>query len=124
MTVHWGFAYGPEGVREIGRELDYPFLGTNCFRKADDSLFLGTFTMMERSRIKTAIIGLACPIVDKTMPASFSTCVYFTIGNEDLAITTAWCQSTRRSPKTRTCVPWSRRLSLPTGKRCTRSSAR
>ena len=85
MTVHWEFAFGPEGVLEIGRELDYPILGTNCFRKADDSLFLIPFTMIERSGIKVAIIGLACPIVDKTMPASFSTGVYFTIGNEDLA---------------------------------------
>lgn len=85
MTVHWEFAFGPDGVREIGRELDYPILGTNCFRKADDSLFLEPFTLVERSGIKIAIIGLACPIVDKTMPASFSTGVYFTIGNEDLA---------------------------------------
>ena len=34
----------------------------------------------------------ACPIVDKTMPASFSTGVYFTIGNEDLA---AWIDHAR-----------------------------
>lgn len=92
MTVHWEFAYGPEGVHEIGRELDYPILGTNVFRKADDSLFFKSFTMIERSGIKVAIIGLACPIVDKTMPASFSTGVYFTIGNEDL---TKWIDHVR-----------------------------
>lgn len=85
MTVHWEFAFGPDGVREIGRELSYPILAANCFRKSDDGLFLEPFTMIERSGIKIAIIGLARPIVDKTMPASFSTGVYFTIGNEDLA---------------------------------------
>ncbi len=92
MTVHWEFAYGPEGVHEIGRELDYPILGTNVFRKADDSLFLKPITMIERSGVRIAIIGLACPIVDKTMPTSFSTGVYFTVGNEDLS---AWIDHAR-----------------------------
>lgn len=85
MTVHWEFAYGPDGVLEIARELAYPVLATNVFRNADDGLFLNPLTMIERKGTRIAIIGLACPIVDKTMPESFSAGVYFTVGNEDLA---------------------------------------
>ena len=61
MTVHWEFAFGPEGVREIGSKLDYPILATNCFRESDESLFFQPFTIIERKGIKIAIIGLGLP---------------------------------------------------------------
>ena len=84
MTVHWEFAYGPDGVKEIAALLDYPVLAVNCHSQADDSLMFAPYRMIERSGLRIAIIGLACPIVDKTMPPSFSTGIYFTIGDVEL----------------------------------------
>ena len=40
--------------------------------------------MVERGGLRVAVIGIACPIVDKTMPPAFSEGVRFTIGNEEL----------------------------------------
>lgn len=85
MTTHWEFAYGPSGVKEIEDKLNYPMLAINCFRKEDDSLFFKPYKTIERNGVKVAVIGLACPIVDKTMPPAFSEGIRFTIGNEDLA---------------------------------------
>ncbi len=84
MTVHWEFAYGPDGVKRIAERLDYPMLAINCHHKHDDQLFLPPWRMVTRAGLRVAIIGLACPIVDKTMPKSFSEGLYFTIGNVEL----------------------------------------
>ena len=92
MTVHWEFAYGPSGVKSIESKLNYPVLATNCFRKKDDQLFFEPYRIIERGGLKIGIIGLACPIVDKTMPPSFSEGIYFTIGNETLP---AWIKEVR-----------------------------
>jgi S-sulfosulfanyl-L-cysteine sulfohydrolase len=84
MAVHWEFAYGPDGVQRIAEHLDYPMLAINCHRKHDDQLFLSPWRMVTRAGLRIAIIGLACPIIDKTMPPSFSEGLYFTIGNVEL----------------------------------------
>lgn len=84
MTVHWEFAYGPAGVRELAAGLHYPILAINCFNKADNTLVFPPYRMIERAGLRIAIIGLACPIVDKTMPPRFSEGVYFTMGNSEL----------------------------------------
>ena len=96
MTVHWEFAFGPDGVREIAAALDYPVLAVNCYNRKDDTLVFQPYKMVERSGLRVAIIGLACPIVDKTMPPSFSAGVYFTIGNLELP---QWIQHTREEEK-------------------------
>lgn len=84
MTVHWEFAYGPEGVRQIAGALRYPVLAVNVHSKADDALAFAPYRVLERAGLRIAVIGLACPIVDKTMPPSYSTGLYFTIGNREL----------------------------------------
>ena len=84
MTVHWEFAYGPDGVRELAGALHYPVLAINCHSKEDDALVFDPFLMIERAGLNVAVIGLACPIVDKTMPPAFSKGVRFTIGNHEL----------------------------------------
>lgn len=86
MATHWEFAYGPEGVKEIEKQLDYPMLAINCYYKETEKLFFKPYRIIERNGLKIAIIGLACPIVDKTMPPSFSEGIKFTIGNEELPI--------------------------------------
>ena len=92
MTVHWEFAYGPEGVEKLAAALPYPMLATNIHRTADDSLFLPPYTMIERAGLRIAIIGLACPIVDKTMPPKFSAGLRFGIGNDTLPM---WIERVR-----------------------------
>lgn len=84
MTTHWEFAYGPEGVRHLGKQLIYPMLAINCFQKDNGQLFFKPYEMINRNGLNIAIIGIACPIVDKTMPPSFSEGIRFTIGNEEL----------------------------------------
>jgi len=84
MTVHWEFAYTPEGVRELAAQLEYPILAINCYRKDDGDLHFAPWRVVERVGVRVGIIGIACPIVDKTMPPAFSEGVRFTIGNEEL----------------------------------------
>lgn len=96
MTIHWEFAYGPDGVRSLASTLDYPIVAINCHAKADDRLVLQPYHIVERGGLRVAIIGLACPIVDKTMPPTFSTGVYFTMGNIELP---RWIDHVRQEEK-------------------------
>ena len=84
MTVHWEFAYGPDGVRDLAASLDYPVLAINCYDDTSAELVFPPYTVLTRGGLRVAIIGIACPIVDKTMPPAFSAGVRFTIGNEEL----------------------------------------
>ncbi|MHB8283085.1 MAG: bifunctional metallophosphatase/5'-nucleotidase [Caulobacteraceae bacterium] len=84
MTGHWEFAYGPDGFKTLAAGLDYPVLAINCFDKTSGELVFPPYLMTERAGLRVAVIGLACPIVDKTMPPSFSKGVRFTIGDEEL----------------------------------------
>lgn len=84
MTTHWEFAYGPEGVKTIEDQLTYPMLAINCYYKTTDKLFFKPYKIIERNGLKIAVIGLACPIVDKTMPPTFYEGLKFTTGNEEL----------------------------------------
>lgn len=84
MTVHWEFAYTPTGVCDLAAKLDYPMLAINCYRKDNGSLLLAPWRIVERGGLRVGIVGIACPIVDKTMPRAFSEGVRFTIGNEEL----------------------------------------
>lgn len=84
MTLHWEFAYGPARVRELGAKLRHPMLAANIHDEGDGSLFTTPWTMLERKGRRIAVIGLACPIVDKTMPPSYSEGIRFSIGNEEL----------------------------------------
>ena len=84
MTVHWEFAYTPSGVHELAERLDHPMLAINCYREDDGNLFLPPWRIIERGGLRVGVVGLACPIVDKTMPPAFSEGVRFTIGNEEL----------------------------------------
>ena len=84
MTLHWEFAFGPDRVLELAGELTHPVLAANIYREADGSLFLPPSITIERNGVRIAIIGLACPIVDKTMPPAFSKGLCFVTGNTEL----------------------------------------
>ena len=84
MTLHWEFAYGPERVAEISGELAHPMLAANIFCEDSSELFMPPSTIIERNGVRVGIVGLACPIVDKTMPPSFSKGLRFVTGNAEL----------------------------------------
>lgn len=84
MTVHWEFAYGPAGVKALAAGLDYPILAINCFDEKTGELVFAPYRMVERGGLRVALIGIACNIVDKTMPPAFSEGVRFTVGCDEL----------------------------------------
>lgn len=84
MTAHWEFAYGPQHFEEITRQLNYPMLAINCYRRDSNELVFKPFLIKEINGLKVGIIGIAATIVDKVMPQKFSEGIYFTTGNEEL----------------------------------------
>lgn len=84
MTAHWEFAYGPDRLREIAARLDYPLLAVNCYDQRTNQRVFEPYTLVQAGGLQVGVIGLAATIVDKTMPASFSEGVYFTLGNQEL----------------------------------------
>lgn len=84
MTAHWEFAYGPSQFQKITTMLNYPMLANNCYYEGSKQSVFPTHTVIERAGLKIGIIGVACHIVDKTMPPSFSTGITFTMGKEEL----------------------------------------
>jgi S-sulfosulfanyl-L-cysteine sulfohydrolase len=93
MTLHWEFAYTPTGVREFASRLAYPMLAINCYERHGDGLAFAPYVIVERADLRIAVIGLACPIVDATMPAHFSEGVRFTLGRDELP---GWIRTVRR----------------------------
>jgi S-sulfosulfanyl-L-cysteine sulfohydrolase len=83
MTAHWEFAYGPAGFARLAAQLDYPVLAANVFRKSDGAPAFEGRRVFVRGGLKIGVVGLACPIVDKTMPPSFSEGLRFEIGVEE-----------------------------------------
>jgi S-sulfosulfanyl-L-cysteine sulfohydrolase len=97
MTVHWEFAYGPGQVRALASELRYPLVAINCYRKATGELEFAPYRMVERAGLRVAVIGLACPIVDKTMPPSYSEGLRFTTGRDELPKWISQVRATERA---------------------------
>ena len=84
MTGHWDFAYGPGHLKKLVDQLEYPFLAANIYDKEDGTLVFPPCRRVHIGSIRIGIIGLACNIVDKTMPAHFSEGIRFTDGTEEL----------------------------------------
>jgi len=84
MTPHWEFAYGPAEFKARANELAYPVLAANIYETGSgDRPFAGTL-VREAGGLRIGIVGLACNIVDKTMPPHFSQGLRFTLGNNEL----------------------------------------
>lgn len=83
MTVHWEFAYTPEGVREIAHALDYPILAINCYKEDSGERMFEPWRVIERAGLRIGIIGIASPVV-ATMPPAFGEGLRFTIGSEEV----------------------------------------
>jgi 2',3'-cyclic-nucleotide 2'-phosphodiesterase (5'-nucleotidase family) len=84
MTAHWDFAYGPARLKELTSQLPYPLLAINVYVKDTGERFFEPYTIQEVAGLKIGIIGIACPVVAISMPASFRTGLRFTFGNEEL----------------------------------------
>src|SRR3546814_867469 len=84
MTLHWEFAFGPDRVEELASTLPYPVLAANIYREDSGDMFLPAATIVERAGLQIGLIGLACPIVDKTMPPHFSEGLRFETGIREL----------------------------------------
>jgi S-sulfosulfanyl-L-cysteine sulfohydrolase len=84
MTAHWEFAYGPERFRNLSFDLNYPVLAINCYQRSSGRLVFPPFLIREVGDLKVGVIGIAATIVDKGMPPSFSTGLFFTDGRREL----------------------------------------
>lgn len=83
-TAHWDFAYGPEQLKKIANELNYPLLAINCYDEDTDELIFDPYKIVEENDLRVGLIGIANTIVDKTMPDHFSRGIYLTLGKEEL----------------------------------------
>lgn len=84
MTGHWDFAYGPQHLKALSAQLNYPMLAANCFDEKTDRPYFPPFKVCEVAGLRVGVIGLAAYILDKTMPPSFSQGIYLTLGTEVL----------------------------------------
>ena len=85
MVGHWDFAYGPEQLKKLAEELNYPVLGINVY-KEDGSLFLPPYIITKVEDLKIAVIGICSNIIDKTMPKHFSEGLKITDGVKELPV--------------------------------------
>src|ERR1035437_1225457 len=84
MTAHWEFAYGPATFKQRATELSYPMLAINVYDQAAKERFFPPYSVKEIGGLRIGLVGVASNIVDKTMPASFSEGLHFTLGREEL----------------------------------------
>ncbi len=84
MTAHWDFAYGPAHLQALAGQLQYPLLAANVFHLDTETLAYAPTLLLEVAGLRVGVVGLACPIVDKTMPAYFSSGLRFTDGVAEL----------------------------------------
>ncbi|NEW84696.1 MAG: hypothetical protein GZ094_20335 [Mariniphaga sp.] len=84
MTAHWEFAYGPEVFQQRVVELNYLLLAINIFDKVTNKPVYPSYIVKEVGGLRIGLVGIASNIVDKTMPASFSYGIYFTLGKDEL----------------------------------------
>lgn len=83
MVGHWDFAYGPQQLKNIASQLNYPILGINVYGE-DNRLFLPPYIIKKVEDLKIAVIGICSNIIDKTMPKNFSEGLKITDGSKEL----------------------------------------
>lgn len=83
MTVHWEFAYGLGGLREIASALTYPLLGANChFQGA--SVPCRPYAIFDRAGIRVAVVGLAAVLAPHLLGPKERQGVDVTVGDAEL----------------------------------------
>ncbi len=84
MTAHWDFAYGPDNLKSLEKELGYPVLASNVYRTDNEQRMFAPYMIKEINGVKVGVIGIASNIVGANMPPNFSEGVRFTLGKEEL----------------------------------------
>lgn len=84
MTAHWDFAYGPDKLKDLVSELDYPLIACNIYRKDNQKRFFEPYIVKEINGLKLGIIGIASNVVGANMEPSFSEGLEFTLGKKEL----------------------------------------
>lgn len=85
MTAHWEFAYGGATFKQRAAELHYPMLAINVYDQATKGRLFPPYTVKEIGGLRVGLVGIASNIVGKTMPASYSEGLEFTLGRVELA---------------------------------------
>ena len=83
MVGHWDFGYGPDQLKNLLSQLNFPMLGINVY-KTDGSLFLKPFSIIPVENMKVGVVGICSNIIDKTMPKNFSEGLKITSGMDEL----------------------------------------
>ena len=83
VVGHWDFGYGPQKLKELLAQLNYPMLGINVYY-TDGGLFFKPYLFLEVADVKIAVIGICSDIIGKTMPEKFSEGLTITTGEEEL----------------------------------------
>ncbi len=68
MTAHWEFTYGADRVKQIVKDLKYPFLALNVNDAQWGDPVFKPFTMIERGGVKIAVLGQAFPFTPIANP--------------------------------------------------------
>ena len=84
MTGHWDFAYGPDRLRQLVDQLNYPLLAANCFIEETGELFFPPSKLYESAGLRVGVIGLAAVIVGH-MPEQFHHGIRLTLGKDELS---------------------------------------
>ena len=71
MVGHWEFTLGKERVKELVKEMGYPFLGSNCFDTEWEERVFESTAFFERGGIKVAVIGQHFPYTPIANPSYF-----------------------------------------------------
>lgn len=83
MVGHWDFAYNPDHLLALGKQLNYPILGINVYKK-DGTLLLKPYSIIDVGDLKVAVIGVCANIIDKTMPDVFKQGIYVTDAMQEI----------------------------------------
>lgn len=83
-TAHWDFGYGPEQLKKIAGQLDYPLLAINCYDEETGERVFDPYKVFELQGVRVGVIGIAAVIVDRVMPDWFSEGIRMTLGNDEL----------------------------------------
>lgn len=81
---NWDFAYGKEQLKKLVEQLPFPTLACNVKNEEDGSPFLTPYIIREMTGIKVGIIGLTYGHEEKTMPASFTEGLSFSLGVDEV----------------------------------------
>lgn len=84
MTAHWEFAYGGATFKQRAAKLHYPMLAINVYDQATKERLFPPYSVKEIAGLRIGLVGIASNIVGKTMPASYSEGLEFTLGRVEL----------------------------------------